>query len=83
MSKPLYDSKDFEELLFCRTRIYPNLQSATMRRNLNNKEKNRLRIKRAWDSGIIHQKISLRDRTEDDSIREKLDRKGAFLFSIR
>lgn len=44
------------------------------------RERQRLRIKRAWDSGTIHAKIALRDRAEDDFIRSKLDRKGSLVF---
>jgi hypothetical protein len=44
------------------------------------KEKQRLRIKRAWDSGVIHAKIAQRDRSEDNYLRAKLDRKGSLVF---
>lgn len=46
------------------------------------REKQRLRIKRAWDSGRIHAKIAQRDRAEDDFLRAKLDRKGSLLFVV-
>ena len=46
------------------------------------REKQRLRIKRAWDSGVIHKKIALRDRAEDNYLRAKLDRKGTLAFSV-
>jgi len=45
------------------------------------REKQRIRIKRAWDSGVIHAKIALRDRSGDDFLRAKLDRKGSLVFA--
>jgi hypothetical protein len=48
----------------------------------NRREKARLRIKRAWDSGAIYAKIALRDRSEDNILRAKLDRKGERAFSL-
>jgi hypothetical protein len=46
------------------------------------REKQRIRIKRAWDSGVIHAKIALRDRSEDNLLRAKLDRKGSLVFAV-
>lgn len=46
------------------------------------REKQRIRIKRAWDSGVIHGHILKRDRAEDDFLRAKLDRKGAVAFHV-
>jgi hypothetical protein len=57
--------------------IRPNNRQAIR----NSREKARLRIKRAWDSGVIHAKIALRDRSEDNRLREKLDRKGSLVFA--
>lgn len=37
------------------------------------REKQRLRIKRAWDSGVIHGHILKRDRAEDDFLRAKTE----------
>lgn len=53
------------------------MNRATLRRQ---REKQRLRIKRAWDNGIIHAKIAQRDRAEDNYIRAKFDRKGSLVF---
>lgn len=54
------------------------MNKASLRRH---REKQRLRIKRAWDSGVIHAKIAQRDRAEDDFLRAKLDRKGSLVFT--